>query len=587
MATADTAVATEVERPRRRWLSVGAGNAVQVAPYLLLLALVLIGPLILLVTYSLRESSFLQVGPGPTLDQYSAIFDDPVTMRVIFTSLGVGFTVALVTTVLAFVLSYGIRFRFSQRTGFIALGVVMVAGIASFLVRIYAWGTILGTNGLINSALKGIGLIDEPLGFLFFGYFSIITTMVYLYLPLTSLMVISAMQEVDPRDVEASRDLGAGRWRTALRVVAPQAKIGLISSFALTAILACSDFITPQLVGGTRGQMAGTLIQSLALTNGNYPRAAALALAFLMMILIALALLAIAFRITRRPRAMLSSEVDRFASRLAPRLPTFASRLSFSKPLAILLLVFLVAPTLVVIVFSFNSGTTLGLPWHGFTLEWYPHVIDKIGFTEALLTSVKITVVAVGAGVLIGVPMAFALARTGGKRGALLRSLVFLPYAVPGVLIGVAILIGATDAGIQLGVSVTTFLHMLVVAPVVILIVNARLSGLDPRLLEAARDLGAARFRALRTITLPLILPSIIGAALIGAAYSLDEILATSFTIGTSTTIPIWLFGQARTGFTPDINALGVLLMIGTLVIFSVAALVLRRAFLSSGGRSM
>ena len=103
------------------------------------------------------------------------------------------------------------------------LGVVLAAGIASFLVRVYTWGTILGRNGLANSALERAHVIDDPLDFIFFGPFAVAVTMLYVYLPIGILMVHGAMQDVDPRTVEAARVMGAGRWRAAFGVVAPQA----------------------------------------------------------------------------------------------------------------------------------------------------------------------------------------------------------------------------------------------------------------------------------------------------------------------------------------------------------------------------
>jgi ABC-type spermidine/putrescine transport system permease subunit II len=128
---------------------------------------------------------------------------------------------------------------------------------------------------------------------------------------------------------------------------------------------------------------------------------------------------------------------------------------------------------------------------------------------------------------------------------------------------------------------ITALAHVLLIAPIVILVVHARLSTMDPVLMEAARDLGSSSRQALRRITLPLILPSIVGAALLAAAYSLDEILVTTFTIGTDSTVPVWLLGQARVGFTPGINALGVMLLSATLIMFALAVSASRRALLS------
>ena len=220
----------------------------------MLLVLVLVGlPMALLASYSFRESSFLGVGPGPTFEQYRLVFENANIVRVMFRTLVVSFGVASVVTILAFVVSYALTFRLTGRKALIVLGVIVASGFASFLVRIFAWGSILGTNGLVNGGLEAVGAIDDPLGFLFFGYFAVGVTMAYLWLPLAVLVVFSSMQGIDRKTVEASRDLGAGRWRTISKVVAPQARGGLAGAFVLTAIFTSADFVTPRLVGGPRG----------------------------------------------------------------------------------------------------------------------------------------------------------------------------------------------------------------------------------------------------------------------------------------------------------------------------------------------
>jgi len=163
----------------------------------------------------------------------------------------------------------------------------------------------------------------------------------------------------------------------------------------------------------------------------------------------------------------------------------------------------------------------------------------------------------------------------------LVAATVPLPYVMPGVLIGVGILTAAAAGGVPLGLFTTLLAHTLLVTPLVVLIVGARVAGLDQRLIEAARDLGSTPARAFRTITAPLVLPSVVGAALFAVVWSLDELIVTSFTIGPDSTIPVWLYGQARRGFDPGINALGVMLMTATLFLFAMAVLLVGRVLVA------
>lgn len=555
----------------------------EVAPFLVLILLLVVVPLALLASYSFRESSFLGVGSGPTLEQYQAVFENPSTVRVMVKTIVMALAVGAVVTVLAFTIAYALTFRLTGRTALVALGVVVASGVASLLVRIFAWASILGTHGVINSTLEEIGAISSPLGFLIFGYFAISVTMVYLYLPFAALIVYASMQGIDPRALEASRDLGAGRWRTIAKVALPQARVGLLAAFCLTAVFSSADFVTPRLVGGSRGTTVGAMIQDLALTGGDLPGSAALALAFAGLFVLVLGALLLLLRAARPLAGRIGPRVDRVGAAVAERIRSPISQRSLSVPVSGLLLVYLVAPTLLVIVFSFNAESSIGLPITGLTADWYPEIVSRAGFEDALMGSLLVTSVGVVGATVLAVPMAFALTRATGLGKRLLWVAIFLPYVVPGVLLGSALLITATETGAPLGLAATGVVHVMLLVSEITLITYARLTGIDPHLVEAARDLGASAARAARSITLPLLLPAIVGAALLGTAFSLDEIFVTTFTLGTENTLPIWILGQSRIGFTPGINAVGVILLAGTLLIFAVAVTIGRRSVLTTG----
>ena len=119
------------------------------------------------------------------------------------------------------------------------------------------------------------------------------------------------------------------------------------------------------------------------------------------------------------------------------------------------------------------------------------------------------------------------------------------------MVIGVALLTAFVYLNVILGVKTTIFAHALLIVPYVVLVMRARLASMDRRIEEAGRDLGSRPWRVLRTVTLPQILPALLGAAILGIAISLDELVVTNFTIGAEATIPTWIFGQMRTGLTP------------------------------------
>ncbi len=230
-------------------------TAMQTLPYAALMVVGLLAPIILLLTYSFRNTSYLGMDEGYTLEHYLGVFRSSSAILLQQNTLLIGFGTAAVVTFLSFVTAYGMRFRMGVRAASVAMVIVLATAIASYLVRVFAWGTILGTNGLVNVALMSLGLISGPLEFLFFGYFAILVTVTSIYLPIGVLLTYSAMEAIDKKTLEASNDLGVGAVETALRVVAPQARVGIVTTFTLISILACWDYIAPSLVGGVHGQM--------------------------------------------------------------------------------------------------------------------------------------------------------------------------------------------------------------------------------------------------------------------------------------------------------------------------------------------
>jgi spermidine/putrescine transport system permease protein len=235
-----------------------------------------------------------------------------------------------------------------------------------------------------------------------------------------------------------------------------------------------------------------------------------------------------------------------------------------------------------VIVFSFSAGSTTGVPIPGLTTSWYGDVVNRPGFAEGLRGSMFVALVAVALATAVAVPVAFALSRLDGVRQRLLWGAVALPFVVPPVLLGSSLLVAATDLDVPLGLGFTALAHSVLLISEIVVIVYARLQGIDAHLTEAARDLGASATKSLRTITFPILAPAMAGAALLAIAVSLDEVFVTSFTVGTDNTLPVWLLGEARQGFTPAVNAVGVMLLVGTLSGFGIATLLARRSVLGT-----
>ncbi|MBN9009122.1 MAG: ABC transporter permease subunit [Rhizobiales bacterium] len=226
----------------------------------------------------------------------------------------------------------------------------------------------------------------------------------------------------------------------------------------------------------------------------------------------------------------------------------------------VLVLLFLYLPVAVTVMFSFADSPRLSMPIEGLTLDWYRRAFSNPLMGVAVRNSVILAAVsAIAAGAL-------------GARGVLLGASL-LPSVIPLLVIGISLAVAFSAIGWLQGLRNAAFGHVLVCLPFVVLTMNARLETFDFSILEAARDLGASPFRAFLDITLPIIRPSILGAALLAAALSLDEFVVTWFNIGRQQTLPVLVWGLVRRGVDPSINAVASLLLFSLICLVGISNL--------------
>jgi spermidine/putrescine transport system permease protein len=240
-------------------------------------------------------------------------------------------------------------------------------------------------------------------------------------------------------------------------------------------------------------------------------------------------------------------------------------------------LTFLYLPIVFLILFSFEEAETPGFPITGLTLHWYERMLTDSAIHSALFNSVLVAVIVALLATIIGTMAAFPLVRGGIRFPGAARILFTLPIMIPGVLIGLGLLVFITLLGFRLGLHTVILGHLVFTTPFVVLIVAARLQGFDRRLEWAAADLGASNVETLRYIVLPLIAPAIVAGALLSVTLSIDEFVVTFFTIGPQLTLPIYIITQIKFGVTPEVNALATVILIGTLLIFGAGSFLLSR----------
>jgi spermidine/putrescine transport system permease protein len=267
-------------RVRRRRRLVVAGL---VAPALLVVCGALLVPALNLILQSFLESSgYGAVVYHFTFSNYLDAVRDPTYRTVAWHSFGLGALAALICVVAGYPAAYFITFRLHPRWRNLALFLVVISLFTSYLVRLYAWYTILGGNGIVNTALVHLGVVDHPLLFLLFSRWAVLIAFVNVFLPFSVLMLTSAMQNIRPELLENARDLGASPLRTFSRVVLPLTMTGAVGAFAYTFILTSGDYITPSLLGGTSSTSLANIVSDEFVALGNRPGGAAISCVMLL-----------------------------------------------------------------------------------------------------------------------------------------------------------------------------------------------------------------------------------------------------------------------------------------------------------------
>ncbi|MDC0612044.1 ABC transporter permease [Vibrio sp.] len=247
-----------------------------------------------------------------------------------------------------------------------------------------------------------------------------------------------------------------------------------------------------------------------------------------------------------------------------------------------LFFIFLYAPVILIVVYSFNANPINIMIWDGFTLDWYKTIFGMstelssnsayVNSTSQLLNAlVNSLIVALSATVistLLGTSAALSIARYRFKLQPFYRLLMYTPMVMPDIVLGIALLIFFVGIGISLGTTTIIIGHCTFLTSYVFVVVSARLAGMNPVLEDASADLGANEWQTFKRITLPLILPGIVGGALLSFIISMDDLVITYFISGVdSTTLPVFILSMIRRGVKPEINAIATLMLLFSIII--------------------
>ena len=255
---------------------------------------------------------------------------------------------------------------------------------------------------------------------------------------------------------------------------------------------------------------------------------------------------------------------------------------------------FLYVPIGIIVLFSFNSGRHAS-DFQGLSTQWYGKALSNPFVLESLTTSLIIALSAAVLSSIMGTAAALALQRMRGPVRVLFDGLIYVSIMIPGIVIGIATLValvsvfdllnpilaalwpeGIKPPKLSLGYASVIAAHTLFTMSLVIILVRARIAGMDRSLIEASQDLYATPWRTFRLITLPQIYPAIMAGFLLSFTFSFDDFISSFFVAGANTTLPIYVFASIRRGITPEVNAIGTMVLGVSLILLIAAQLLLR-----------
>jgi spermidine/putrescine transport system permease protein len=239
---------------------------------------------------------------------------------------------------------------------------------------------------------------------------------------------------------------------------------------------------------------------------------------------------------------------------------------------------FLYAPIIVMAIFSFNEGSVQSLPLKGFSTIWYDRLFNDSAMIEALIYSAKVSVIAVFVSCVAGTAFSILFTRARIRGLPILQALVALPFVMPGMVLGISLLLSLREIGVEPGLLAIVIGHIAFITPIIVFVVSQRLRALDPTLEQASKDLGANSLRTFVHITFPSIRTALIAAALLGFTVSFDEIIVTFFLSGPEQTLPVHIWTLLRQGFSPAINAVLTMIAVFSILTITIATVTIARS---------
>lgn len=536
------------------------------SPTLLTMICLLALPIITLVTYSFWSQSYVYIDETLTLKNYTKIFEKDIYFKLLWRSIKMSGLVTLFTILLAYPVAYFLAFRVKKNI-MTWLVLINIPFVTSYLLRVLAWKIMLGNNGVINGSLEGLGFIQEPLEFLLYSRFAVVLTLTHAWAAFAILPIFVSLQKIDRSLLEAAADLGDGPVKRFFRITLPLSMPGVIAAAVIQFIPTVGDYITPMMVGGTRGIMIGQIVAAQFGAAQNWPLGAALTI----VIMITITTIICAFIWISKRGTVKVKDMEAVTGQQDP--PHIGGhRFDWLFIYVIFYLLFLYIPSFMLPIFSFNDSVQMVLPLKDFTLRWYEALANSPSLLESLYNSLKVASLVAIVTTTLATVAAKAMTRYRMPGRGFALSFIMLPMVMPSIILAVGLLVLSIAVGMPLSLWAVGISHVVLTVPFATLVVMARLDGFSKNIEEASLDLGMSAWKTFWRITFPLILPGVAAAMLMTFTASFDEFLFAMFLGGSDVTLPVYMWTQVRFPQTlPPVLALGALIFMVSVILIVTA----------------
>jgi putative spermidine/putrescine transport system permease protein len=534
------------------------------APPLLIMFFSLAWPLANVLLRSFNEKGKAAFEGTLYLGNYLALVQDELLRQVVMQSLNLAILSTTITILLAFPAAYIIS-RLSKRLSSLMMVLILMPFWVSIIVRLFAFTTILGNEGIVNSIAGAMGVGPFPL---LYNTFATVTGMVAYLLPYMILILISAMSSIDTSLLTAARTMGASERRVFADIYFPQVKPALLGGGVIVFVLSLGFFLTPSILGGPQDITIPVFIQQQVQVY-QWGKAASMGIVLLIASVIGYM---VALRIGGKGMLSPVQQGSRGATARDPlQLTPVTMMCLFVLCMDVILLIL---PLLVVIPTSVTETTQIHFPPVGFSLKWFEEVFTSDIWMESFFKSVRVAFMTALRATVCGL----ALARVGTQTASrmlqtTIQVVAIAPLIVPVILLGIGIydvqsrtgLIG-TDMGLVIA-------HTILCMPLTFLVLGNAISRVDISLEQAAWTMGAGNARAFFSIVIPGVFTAILGSLIISFVTSWDEAVLAMFQTDIDKTLPVTIYSYLKSGITPAVSAVATIVTLPVLLIAAYIAI--------------